>query len=196
MSRKYCKPRPNLLLPFDVLFAEMKIYLFYGLLLLAGATGCEKPERNFFFGDGKRPVYVTEEELKDIRNELPGAVQQSGTIFLRDTLLFLLDEQRGVFVYSLADTLNTRVLTFFKIPAVTDFIISGNIMYADSWRDLVVIDISDLNQIRETSRIRDVVTPSLYPPGYFGIFECVDESKGAVVGWEDAYLENARCSTF
>jgi hypothetical protein len=60
----------------------------------------------------------------------------------------------------------------------------------------VVIDISDLYQIRETNRIRDVVTPALYPPGYFGIFECVDESKGAVVGWEDAYLENARCSTF
>jgi hypothetical protein len=83
---------------------------------------------------------------------------------LRDTLLFLLDEQRGVFVYSLADTLNSRVLTFFKIPAVTDFIISGNIMYADSWRDLVVIDISDLYQIRETNRVRDVVTPRFIRP--------------------------------
>jgi hypothetical protein len=142
----------------------MKKFLFYGLLLLAGATGCEKPERNFFSGEGKRPVYVAEAELKDIRNELPGAVQQSGTIFLRDTLLFLLDEQRGVFVYSLADTLNSRVLTFFKIPAVTDFIISGNIMYADSWRDLVVIDISDLYQIRETNRVRDVVTPRFIRP--------------------------------
>jgi len=174
----------------------MKNYLVCGIFMLILLSGCEKPERLFFSGDGKRPVYISESELKDIRNELPGSVQQSGTIFLRDTLLFLLDEQRGVFVYSLADTLNTRVLTFMKIPAVTDFVISGNIMYADSWRDLVVIDISDLYQIRETNRIRDVVTPALYPPGYFGIFECVDESKGAVVGWEDAYLENARCSTF
>lgn len=174
----------------------MERYLWYGLLLLIGLTSCEKPERLFASGYGKSPVYVSEAELKDIRNELPGTVQQSGTIFLRDTLLFLLDEQRGIFVYSLADTLNTRALTFFKIPAVTDFIISGNVLYADSWRDLVVIDITDLYQIRETSRLRDVVTPALYPPNYFGIFECVDESKGAVVGWEDAWLENVRCSTF
>ena len=174
----------------------MKNCLVPSLFLLILLSGCEKPERLFFSGDGKRPVYVSEAELDDIRNELPGAVMQSGTIFLRDTLLFLLDEQRGIFVYSLADTLNTRVLTFFKIPAVTDFVISGNILYADSWRDLVVIDISDLHQIRETNRIRDVVTPALYPPNYFGIFECVDESRGAVVGWEDAYLENVRCSTF
>jgi hypothetical protein len=181
---------------FIVFIADMKIYLVCGLFALILLSGCEKPERSFLSGDGKRPVYVSEAELTDIRNELPGAVQQSGTIFLRDTLLFLLDKQRGVFVYSLADTLNSRVLTFFKIPAITDFIISGNILYADSWRDLVVIDISDLYGIRETNRIKDVVNPSLYPPDYFGIFECVDESKGAVVGWENAYLENVRCSTF
>ena len=187
---------PNLFLLFIVFIADMKIYLVCGLFALILLSGCEKPERSFLSGDGKRPVYVSEAELTDIRNELPGTVQQSGTIFLRDTLLFLLDKQRGVFVYSLADTLNSRLLTFFKIPAITDFIISGNILYADSWRDLVVIDISDLYGIRETNRIKDVVTPSLYPPDYFGIFECVDESKGAVIGWENAYLENVRCSTF
>jgi hypothetical protein len=92
------------------------------------------------------------------------------------------------------DSSNVVALTFFKIPAVTDFSISGNRLYADSWKDLVTIDISDLYHIGLLNRQKDVFDPLLYPPLY-GVFECVDESKGAVIDWEDAELENADCYT-
>jgi hypothetical protein len=57
----------------------------------------------------------------------------------------------------------------------------------------VVIDISQLLQIRETDRISNILNPALFPPQYQGIFECVDPEKGAVIGWEDAVLENVQC---
>jgi hypothetical protein len=107
----------------------------------------------------------------------------------------MLEQKRGIHVYSFRDSSNTRPLTFWKIPAVSDFSLSGDRLYADSWRDLVVIDISDLYQIREVGRQANVFDPALFPPLYDGYFECVDESKGAVVGWEDAELKAALCRT-
>ncbi len=164
-------------------------------VLLFFLGSCEKSPKEFYNGFGKRPVYVSLNELQDVRTEAPRPIQVSGTIFLRDTLLFILEQRKGIHVFNLADSLNTINLAFFKIPAVTDFVVNGDFLYADSWKDLVVIDISNLQQIRETARIVGTISPPLYPLLYNGIFECVDESKGAVVDWEDAVLENAKCTT-
>jgi len=171
-------------------------YGFALCLLCSLLPACEKQEKGFYDGQGKRPVYISLNELRDIRNEAPRSIELSGTIFLQDTLLFLLEQRKGIHVFNIKDTLNTINLAFFKIPAITDFVISGHLLYADSWKDLVVIDISDLQQIKEVDRITNIITPTLFPPLYNGIFECVDESKGAVVGWVDALLEDAKCQTF
>jgi len=167
-------------------------FSFLGLLLCLFGS-CKKEEQDFFDGLGKKPVYAPLSELRDIRNEPPQPIQLSGTIFLQDTLLFLLEQGKGIHVFNIKDSLNTINLAFFKILAVTDFVVADQVLYADSWKDLVVIDISDLHHIQETDRIVNIINPLLYPPLYNGYFECVDESSGAVIQWEDAVLENAQC---
>lgn len=163
-----------------------------------GLFACTKVENlSFYDGPGKRPVYLSIEETKDIRNDTPRAIKQSGIIFLKDTLLFVLEQYRGIHVFNVRDSLRFASLTFFKIPAVTDFSILENTLYANNWKDLVAIDISNIFRIRETGRATNVFQPTeLYPPSYNGYFECVDESKGAVIGWEDATLVDARCDNF
>ena len=165
--------------------------VFLSLLL----HGCIREEQDFYDGEGKRPIYLPVSELADIGSEAPEPIVETGTIFLRDTLLFILEQRKGIHVFNLKDSLNTVNMVFLKIPAVTDFTLSGNYIYADSWKDLVTIDVTDLFHIREANRIRDVITPALFPPLYDGIFECADESKGAIIGWEDAVLNNAKCIT-
>ncbi len=172
-----------------------KIVCLSVISLLCLLGGCEKEERSFYDGLGKKPVYITSGELQDIRNEPPQPIQLSGTIFLQDTLLFVLEQRKGIHVFSLKDSLNSVNLAFFKIPAITDFVISGQVLYADSWKDLVVIDISDLQAIKATDRIVNVISPVFYPPLYNGYFECADESKGAIIDWEDVTLESAKCVT-
>ena len=158
-------------------------------------SGCVKEEIQYFSGMGKRPVYLPVSALNDITNLEPQPIVNTGTIFLKDTLFFMLEQKKGIHVFNIRDSLHILNLTFFQIPAVSDFSISGNRLYADSWKDLVTIDISDLYHIRVLNRQADVFSPLLYPPLYDGIFECVDESRGAVVGWEDAQLERADCRT-
>jgi hypothetical protein len=168
---------------------------FLGSFWLLLLTNCTKLEPVFNNGMGKKPIYLPENELKIIENKPPQPIQVSGTIFLKDTLFFILEQQKGIHVFNIKDTANTINLAFFNIPAITDFTISGNVLYADSWRDLVAIDIQNLQDVKEINRIENVLNPVLYPLFYNGIFECVDAQKGAVVGWEDADLVNAKCVT-
>lgn len=179
----------------DIPMLQYSKYPVFMLLLAVMLLRCEQLELEAYSGMGKKPVYLPAAELRSIKNLPPRPIGLSGTIFLRDTLFFMLEQKKGIHVFSIRDPLNTVNLTFFSIPAVTDFTVAGNRLYADSWKDLVTIDISDLNNIREVDRKVNALNPVLYPPLYNGIFECVDESKGAVVDWVDAPLENARCYT-
>jgi hypothetical protein len=190
------RPESSAYIPLSACFPQAA-QLFAGLLFAACAlAACTEKEPLGFSGSGKRPVYLPEAQLSDIRNLPPQPVEQSGSIFLLDTLFFMVEFKKGIHVYRIGDSADVRELTFFNIPAVTEFSISGDRLYADSWRDLVTIDISNLYQIRLLNRQVRVIEPLLFPPQYDGFFECVEEAKGAVIGWEDAQLDNALCRTF
>jgi hypothetical protein len=169
------------------------LFLFGALLLLPSCWKEDYPAWGKV--SGMRPVYLPESSLNDIRNLPPQDINNTGTIFLRDTLFFMLETGRGIHVFSVQDPTWTYPVTFFKIPAISDFTIAGERLYADSWRDLVTLDISDILAIRVIQRQPGVFQPSLFPPNYQGLFECVDLSQGAVVGWEDTEIENPRCRT-
>lgn len=174
---------------------KQSLQYFFLLLLFTSLVACEKEPVNLHSGMGKKPIYIPHDELNDISNLPQQAVNSSGTIFLRGIHFFMLEDRRGIHVYDVSDPNFPTYLTFFKIPAITDFSISGNRLYADSWRDLLTIDISDLFEISVISRNENELKPALFPALYNGIFECVDESRGAIGGWEDAYLEEAACRT-
>jgi len=166
------------------------------LLLYVVLSGCFKEEAPGMSGVGKMPKYKAVYELDDIKNLPPKATIQSGPIFLLDSLFFMTEYKEGIHVYNIKDTTQVSNLTFINIPAITDFTIENGKLYADSWRDLVTLDISDIYDVKLLSRQTGVFEPLLYPVLYNGIFECVNEGNGAVVGWEDEFLENAKCSTF
>ena len=164
-------------------------------LVMLVSVGCKK-EYSLYNGMGKKPVYLPTVLLNDIKNLPPQTVQNTGTIFLSDTLFFMLEQKKGIHVFSLSDSTNPVNLTFFNIPAINDFTINNNIIYADSWTDLLTIDITNLYNINLLKREQNVFTPLLSPPLYNGAFECADISKGAIINWIDADLKNARCEIF
>jgi hypothetical protein len=176
----------------------MRLYFCFFLALLAmlSVTSCEQEPLNIYSGMGKKPVYIPKSELGQITNLAPQPIAQTGTIYLIDTLFLLLEYKRGIHVFSIRDTAMTQSLTFWQVPAITDFSISGSRLYADSWKDLVTIDISNVLTIKEIARAKDSFTPIMYPVLYQGIFECVDESRGVLIGWEDIALEDVDCRTF
>ena len=173
--------------------------IFLPLVILCAlallTTSCEKEAAPLYSGPGKKPVYATVAETRNIQNKGEQPVEATGGIFLLDTLFFLAEQRKGIHVYNVANPEIPVYLTFFSIPAMGDFTISGNRLYADSWRDLITLDISDIYAIREIDRVENVFTPLLYPTFYNGWFECINEANGAVVGWEDATLKEVKCFT-
>lgn len=158
-------------------------------------SSCFKQDAPGFNGFGKKPIYKAIDELDEITNLSPQIIQQSGPIFLLDSLFFMTEYKKGIHIYNIGDSTQIRNLTFIQIPAVTDFTIEDNYLYADSWKDLVTIDIANIYNIKLLSRQSDVFEPLLYPTLYNGFFECVDINRGAVIGWEDVSLENVNCQT-
>ncbi|MEZ5031869.1 MAG: hypothetical protein R2787_10750 [Saprospiraceae bacterium] len=169
--------------------------LFILSMTITGLYSCIKYDFPFYSGPGQRPVYIDLASARMIGNETPRPVILGGTIVLQDSLLFQLDYGQGIHVSDVSDPANPIALTFIHIPAITAFTLDGGFLYADNWRDLVTLDITDLLQVVVLSRQENVFEPLMFPPQYSGIFECVDLSKGAVVGWEDADLIDARCQT-
>jgi len=158
-------------------------------------SSCKK-EYIAYSGMGKVPVYIPFSELNEISSQSPQDVVQSGPIYLVGDFFFMVELGKGIHVFNISDDETENSLAFIKIPAITDFTIDGNFLYADSWKDLVTLDISDIYNVVLLSRTDDVFDPFLFPPQFNGPFECVDESKGAVIGWMDKELENVFCRTF
>ena len=73
-----------------------------------------------------------------------------------------------------------------KIPGNIDMAVKDDVLYADSFIDLVAIDISNINAPREVHRVEDVFPYNAYQAiGEDVWLSSVDQEKGVVVGYEN-----------
>ena len=177
-----------------------RVYILFSILAFLIFSSCREDrfEEPDFFIEGMQPVYALNDDWQIIQSEAPREIENLGKIYLKDQFVFLVDLTKGVHVIDNTDPSNPIALYFFSIPGCTDISIKNNILYANNYRDLVAINISDFNDLKITERISDFYQQGafLYPPNYSGYFECVDESQGAVLGWELNELINPKCNIF
>jgi len=130
------------------------------------------------------PVYMTYEDLRSSLKVADGQdIIQPGKIYFKDNYIFVNEYQKGIHVIDNSNPASPEIKKFIEIPGNVDLAIKDNILYADSYVDLVAIDISDLNDIREVKRITDAF-PYMIPACGEGIIENVDYEEGVVVGWK------------
>src|SRR4030042_4068042 len=102
------------------------------------------------------PVYMSYAELRDaVSTDKHEPLAAPGKIYFKDKYIFINEQMKGVHVIDNTDPENPKFKTFISIPGNVDIAIKENILYADSYIDLVALDISDLNKIKETHRIKD-----------------------------------------
>jgi hypothetical protein len=168
---------------------------FFFLTAIGGSCARKNKLENV---DGFKPIYGNAVDLLKInclakRNYLnPGKILQKGN------LTFQIDETNGVHVIDCTNLSQPEKLHFITIPGVSDIHLKDNILFANNLSDMVAIDISNLPNINETMRIKNQfkLTNTKVPPGANVFFECIDYTKGEVIGWEKAILENPTCKTF
>jgi hypothetical protein len=153
----------------------------FALLLLAG--GCR--DRIFQTYEVNNPVYLSYEDLRQaVRDTLPEEIRYPGKIYLYNKTIFVNEVREGIHVINNSDPTHPVIESFIQIPGNVDMAIKNNILYADSYVDLVAIDISDLGDIRELARFEDIFTWDIPPYESGTRVGTVDPALGVVVDWK------------
>jgi len=130
------------------------------------------------------PVYLSYNDLRNSFKVADGQqIIQPGKIYFKDHYIFVNEYQKGIHVIDNTNPQSPQIIKFIEIPGSVDLAIRENILYADSYVDLVAIDISNLEDIHEVKRIQNVF-PYMIPNCENGIVEGVDQNQGVVVGYK------------
>lgn len=155
----------------------------WALAIVLVTAGCQDKIYETF--QANSPVYMTYEDLRAaVKQENPRDIKNPGKIYFKDNYLFVNETMKGVHVLDVHDPSDPEKVAFISIPGNVDIAVKENVLYADSYVDLVAIDISDLDQIKEVARSEDIF-PYILPPydQEYRVAE-VDKEKGVVLEWE------------
>ena len=169
-------------------------FKFLGLIILIFIiSSCENKQD--FVVKGYKPIYIDKANIHDISITAPVPMVNPGKIYLYGTYVFINERGRGVHVINNVNPHSPQKINFINIPGNYDIAIRNNFLYADNASDLVTVNISNLSNIQVVSRISDVydVKRQMYPDFAGGYFECVDTTRGFVIGWYEEDLVNPKC---
>ena len=117
----------------------------------------------------------------------PQNILDEGKIYAYNNYIFINDNNLGVHIIDNSNPSSPQAIAFIKIPGNKDISIKDNHLYADSFVDLVVFDISDIVNIDEVNRLQDVFNIYDYNiPDNADIieFDDFDFFEDVVVGWD------------
>lgn len=103
------------------------------------------------------PVYATTDEVRLAFDVIePQVIQSTGKIYYLNGYLFINEPGEGIHVIDNKDPKNPQNIAFINIPGNFDMAAKGNVLYADSYIDLLAIDISNVNDVKILKRVEDV----------------------------------------
>lgn len=118
-------------------------------------------------------------ELKaEISFDDPKSLSNIGRIYFKDNIVYINEIGKGIHIIDNHDPRTPKPLGFLNIPGNFDLSIIGNSLYADSYIDLVVFDISSLTNIREVKRMEGLFNH------YQSLGFYADNQKGIVTDWK------------
>lgn len=162
---------------------------FIGFLISLFIAGCGDQRIQTITRTEYQPVYMSQQEFENaVEMREPRAIQDPGKIYFYDGYLFVNEINEGVHIIDNRNPASPSRVGFITIPANKDVAVKGNRLYADSHSDLLVFDISDLQNVKLVSRKEDVFIKSATE--YPGMpYQQVDPSKGIVVNWKKVEVE-------
>ncbi len=120
-------------------------------------TSCEKDDTEGEFYNVAVPIVKPIEEFRAmVKISEPRAISEAGKIYTYGDYVFINDDQKGVHIIDNTDHRNPVKIKFLEIPLNTDIAVKDNMLFANSAMDLVVFDLSDMNNIKEEERMKNV----------------------------------------
>lgn len=170
----------------------MKRRLFLIVAVVLSMVSCDDdgPFENYVVA---RPVLMDaiafKAEAIDIEDPTP--IVSSGKIYAYKDYIFVNDIDRGFHVINNQNPSSPQSIAFIKLEGNYDISIKDDKLFADSYGDLVIFDISIISDIKLSSRIvnaiynNDVWLANMdFPQADIYDYSTIDYNKHIVVGWE------------
>lgn len=126
------------------------------------------------------PVYISLDEFRSsVKTEAGQELKSPGKIYVKDQYLFINEKEKGIHIFDNSNPSQPRNLAFITIPGNGDMAVKGNILYADSYIDMLAFDISDVSNIQIVKRIKSIFPNCLFQHGMW-----VDTTKGIAIEWK------------
>jgi hypothetical protein len=159
-----------------------RLLLLFSILGLA-LTSCEDKRMQTYMANV--PIYMSYETLRAsfvLQSGVP--MEKPGKIAFYGSHMFINEYQKGIHVVDLSDPASPEIKTFIEIPGNVDMAIRNDILFAESFVDLLVIDISNPEQPALNKRIEDMFEYVIPPYDYEYPLDEIDEEKGVITGYD------------
>jgi hypothetical protein len=131
--------------------------ILIGLLTFFALGSCDNTNSEYMTVNVATPKFMTLEALRSsVEITEPTPIIESGKIYVYKDLVLVNDVDRGIHVIDNSNPENPKKVAFITIKANKDMEIKGDYLYVDSLMDLVVFNISEINNIKEVTRLKDV----------------------------------------
>lgn len=170
-------------------FSFSLLAVLWAVWVLPGCNIVPDPPKEI---EGWKPIYGDNVSARNIYAGAPETVMNPGKIYLRNPHIFLNDIGRGIHVIDNTNPSAPVKIAFIHIPLNVDMAVKNQVLYADNGSDLVALDITQPTAVTVLERIPNLFPVNHFPP-FEGWFECYEETRGVIVGWEKATLYEPEC---
>jgi hypothetical protein len=134
--------------------------MFYSLAMIFFLTlpSCHDEVKSTYTFRTMVPVFLDMNMVReaDIIIEPAKPLDNPGKIYIYEDYLFINEPQKGIHILDNSNPSSPSNVNFINVPGNVDLAINSNFLYADSYVDLLVFDISDVRNINLTERVEDV----------------------------------------
>jgi len=161
----------------------MKQTIFLITILAIVINSCEDKRLQTYTANV--PVYMNYDELRSSFNvTTEEELVKPGKIYFKDQYMYINEYQKGIHVVDLSDPSSPTKKAFINIPGNVDMAIKDNMLFADSYIDLVLIDISNPEQPSEVKRIEEMFEYVIPTYDWEYPLDEIDEEKGVITRFE------------
>lgn len=166
---------------------KKKVLVILSLVTLVFVSCDDKDDSDYADYLVARPLVVSKAEFAaSVDIIAPRPIDESGKVYSYKDYIFINDKSQGIHVIDNSNPQQPKKISFIKIPGNVDISVKDDFLFADSLMDLVVLDISDLNNIEQVNRLKNVLYSNVFWPMEADIFEYdgYDYETEILVGWE------------
>jgi hypothetical protein len=160
-------------------FQSISLLVCYALLVFVSIS-CQDKCRQIRKYRTTKPIQISFKVLENSIANGTATLVNPGKIYLKDNYLFINEIKKGIHVIDNSNPSSPKFVSFINIPGNVDMAVIDNVMYADSYSDIVVIDITNPTKIAEKNRVKKVFNNGTID----GISWYLDEQNRQIIDYE------------